>query len=91
MSPCERVGAAIVCSRAPRVRFCAYCRAPHAKLCDHVLPNGRTCDKPLCLTHAHHVAPDLDYCPAHKVFHLPSPIARSEDTAAGGGGGRQSA
>jgi len=79
VSPCGRIGNAIVCSRgpgrasarAPR-RACAYCRRPHEKLCDHVLSNGRTCDTRLCLIHAHHLAPDLDYCPAHKVFHLPT-------------------
>lgn len=75
--PCERLGTAIVCSRGPRAKPCAYCRTPHAKLCDHVLPNGRTCDRPLCAAHAFHVGPGLDYCPPHKVFHLPTPGVRS--------------
>jgi len=71
--PCEVVGNAIVCSRGPRAKPCAYCRDASTKLCDHVLPNGRTCDKPLCPAHAFHVTPTFDYCPAHKVFHLPAP------------------
>ena len=76
MSPCKRVGTTIVCSRRPRRRPCAYCRTQHEKLCDHVLPNGDTCDTPLCLVHAHHIAPDTDYCPAHKLLHLSAEVRR---------------
>jgi hypothetical protein len=41
------------------------CLAPSSFLCDHKLPNGKTCDAPLCAEHATEVGPDRHYCPRH--------------------------
>jgi len=66
-------GYAIVCG--PRVRRaarrCVVCNIPDTmatmKLCDGPVPGkpGQTCDAPVCVEHAHHVEPDVDYCPTH--------------------------
>lgn len=62
--PCTRVGNAIVCSRGRQVPPCAWCAVPSTKLCDgRAAHRHGTCDKPLCDAHAHHVAPNADYCP----------------------------
>lgn len=58
------------CSRGQR-QTCGQpdCRRPMTKLCDFKLKGkleGKTCDRPLCDTHAQSVGPNLDYCPAHK-------------------------
>jgi hypothetical protein len=38
------------------------CLTPSSVLCDGDAGGGRTCDRPLCTEHAHHVGPDTDYC-----------------------------
>jgi len=52
----------------PRARVCSVCRkwARDHRLCDFPIGNGKTCDRVLCLKCAHHVEPDLDYCPPHE-------------------------
>jgi len=35
------------------------------KLCDFEVRPGQTCDAVVCVAHAHHVEPDIDYCPHH--------------------------
>lgn len=34
-------------------------------LCDHKMPEGGTCDRPLCKQHAKQVGPDEHLCPEH--------------------------
>lgn len=34
-------------------------------LCDYPVGDGKTCDRPLCPSHATEVGPDLHYCIAH--------------------------
>jgi len=41
------------------------CVALASALCDHVMGNAKTCDAPICSTHADHVADEIDFCPAH--------------------------
>ncbi len=55
-----------ICVRGrPRAAPCFYCRASHQRLCDAVVAPGKTCDRKLCLQHAHAVGPDRDLCPDH--------------------------
>jgi hypothetical protein len=41
------------------------CKADAWALCDWPVGGGRTCDKPLCLEHAHLVGANRHYCPRH--------------------------
>lgn len=41
------------------------CCAISGFLCDFELPQGGTCDRPLCEEHAHQVAKDRHLCPEH--------------------------
>ncbi len=34
-------------------------------LCDYPVGEGKTCDLPLCASHAYEIAPNLHYCAAH--------------------------
>ncbi len=62
---------AFVCTRSPRRSLpCVVCGKPYTKLCDgkpgawpNIKTSSGTCSAPLCDAHAHHVAPDRDYCP----------------------------
>ena len=60
---------AIVCGRRTPVQRCVVCGTQYdMKLCDFPLrrdKTGKTCDRPVCGTHAHHVEPDTDLCPTH--------------------------
>jgi hypothetical protein len=66
-------GYAIVCGPRQRrpVRRCSVCNCPETmctmKLCDAPLADQptRTCDAPVCVEHARHIDPDIDYCPHH--------------------------
>lgn len=55
-----------VCTRKPR-RRCSVdgCRAPSGYQCDYPVRPGKTCDRHLCVTHAHEVGADVHYCPEH--------------------------
>lgn len=44
------------------------CAAVSGYLCDFPVAEGRTCDLPLCASHAYEVAPNLHYCPAHLLL-----------------------
>jgi hypothetical protein len=46
-------------------KHCANCGWVSSFLCDYPVGNGKTCDRPLCESHAHEVAPDVHYCPGH--------------------------
>lgn len=39
-----------------------------AKLCDYPVGESKTCDLPLCDSHAYEVAPNVHYCPGHLVL-----------------------
>lgn len=41
------------------------CAAVSGFLCDFPVAEGRTCDLPLCDSHAYEVAPEIHYCPGH--------------------------
>jgi hypothetical protein len=34
-------------------------------LCDYPVGKGKTCDRAMCESHRHNVAPELDYCDSH--------------------------
>lgn len=63
------IGHAIVCSRIVPAKRCVVCHTQfNIKLCDFALSGpkaGQTCDRPVCATHAHHIDPDVDFCPSH--------------------------
>jgi len=44
---------------------CAACAACSDYLCDYPVGDGKTCDLPLCGSHAKEVAPNLHYCLGH--------------------------
>ena len=53
--------------RQPRLP-CFYCPRYHTKLCDFVLPNGKTCDRRICGQHATPgPEPNIDYCQEHRA------------------------
>lgn len=65
----KRPAPASCCARIPHssliVGATMRCCAISSYLCDHVLPDGGTCDAPLCADHAHQVAQDKHLCPTH--------------------------
>lgn len=44
------------------------CAAVSLYLCDYPVGERKTCDLPLCGSHAYEVAPDIHYCPGHLVL-----------------------
>jgi hypothetical protein len=44
---------------------CADCMDVGDNLCDYPVGAGKTCDRQICDTHAHEIAPNLHYCDAH--------------------------
>ena len=44
------------------------CGALGVNLCDYPVGEGRTCDLPICDSHAYEVAPNIHYCPGHLVL-----------------------
>ncbi len=44
------------------------CAAVSLNLCDYPVGDGKTCDLPLCDSHAFEVAPNIHYCPGHLVL-----------------------
>lgn len=48
----------------------AKCCDISAYLCDWKLPDGQTCDAPLCQPHANLVGPNRHYCPKHQAEQL---------------------
>ena len=60
-------GHAIVCGGRRRVKRCHHCpqRAPF--LCDWKVSKDKTCDTPICSTHAQEVAPEKHLCPKHQA------------------------
>ena len=37
-------------------------------MCDYPVGDGKTCDMPLCQSHAFEVAPNVHYCPGHALM-----------------------
>jgi hypothetical protein len=64
MTPCRRVGNAIICTRE-RPRRCRYCGRSANLLCDFPLPGGKTCDAPICPSCSFPIGPNADYCKVH--------------------------
>ena len=65
-------GIAIMCGRGVQGRTCIVCHRSEyvtpIRLCDFPLTGdkaGQTCDRVVCVVHAHHEEPDFDVCPAH--------------------------
>jgi hypothetical protein len=57
---------AIVKLAAPRRQRCYKCGdLVHPVLCDAPVGDGKTCDRPCCPKHSHHVPPDTDFCLEH--------------------------
>lgn len=57
-------GSAIVCGKLGP-HCAAGCGASTGFLCDYPVGDGKTCDLPLCASHAYEVAPNVHYCPGH--------------------------
>ncbi|MBB5450167.1 hypothetical protein HDG36_001703 [Paraburkholderia sp. Kb1A] len=57
----------IICSRgrrrAPPACSADCCRNESSFQCDYPVGAKKTCDRHLCGTHVHEVAPNLHYCP----------------------------
>lgn len=71
MSHCEHVDLgngqhALVRMSGPRIRRCRYCMQPATLLCDHLMENGRTCDRRLCGEHAQIIGENKHVCPEHR-------------------------
>lgn len=49
---------------------CAAERCPSVSLylCDYPVGDGKTCDLPLCGSHAYEIAPNIHYCPGHLIL-----------------------
>lgn len=54
----------IVCTRGARRQRCRWCERYGDRLCDYPVA-GKTCDAPMCATHAKRVGRDKDHCPKH--------------------------
>lgn len=64
--PCDVRENSIVCSRGARKPpKCYFCANPSTKLCDYPVTRERTCDLPICDTHAKKQGENLDTCPNH--------------------------
>lgn len=44
---------------------CADCAGFDDFLCDYPVGDGKTCDRPMCVDHAHEIAPEIHYCDGH--------------------------
>jgi hypothetical protein len=73
--PCEHLkmsdgGVAIVCTARRAQKKCRLCGAQAVILCDWRDPadsDASSCNKPLCMRCAVHVAEDVDFCPDHRA------------------------
>jgi len=71
----ERYAASVADSAGERVFIsgdlgphCTECMAPGDNLCDYPVGGEKTCDRPLCDEHSHHVANDTHYCRDHFIM-----------------------
>ena len=44
------------------------CAAVSGYICDYPVGEGRTCDLPLCASHAYEVVPNIHYCQGHLLL-----------------------
>lgn len=44
------------------------CMDVGTKLCDFPVSDGKTCDMPICDSHAFEAAPNIHYCPGHTAM-----------------------
>lgn len=64
-SPVKIDGTTVILCGSQRIAACVVCEAIAGKLCDWKTSNRKTCDAPLCDTHATIVGEDKDLCPTH--------------------------
>lgn len=57
--------AGFVCGSFAGEKHCVVCGDFAERLCDFKLPDGKTCDAPICKAHATRVGRNLDMCPQH--------------------------
>lgn len=67
-----------LCGKAKNTKACrevidlngklANCLGIGGFLCDHVMDDGKTCDRPLCEAHAMQVGTDKHLCPEHAAM-----------------------
>lgn len=60
------------CRAGVGIESVAACLAPSGYQCDWDIGSGKTCDRHLCAAHAHQVAKNRHYCPAHFQEHTAS-------------------
>lgn len=64
-------GRATVRMSGKRPPACLWCGKPSTKRCDFIVSppaqvtHKRTCDAPMCATHAENISHEVDYCPEH--------------------------
>ncbi len=66
--PCSSLrinGMGVIVCGPKRIRGCVKCREIADRECDWKLPNGKTCDKPICAKCTVSPAPEKDLCPEH--------------------------
>ena len=63
-------GPAIMCGDLGEYCAADGCMASTDFLCDYPVGDGRTCDLPLCRSHAYQVGDDVHYCPNHFLLHI---------------------
>lgn len=61
-------GTAIICGKLGPHCAAEKCGEPRGFLCDYPVGDGKTCDLPLCQSHAYEVAPNVHYCPGHLLL-----------------------
>lgn len=56
----------IACGRGKQSTLCRYCGRPMTSLCDYPLPNGKTCDTPMCDKCKTTIGDNIDVCRIHR-------------------------
>ena len=68
IQPMKNGGTMIICGKLGPHCAAEKCAAVSDFLCDYPVGEGKTCDLPLCSSHAYEVAPNVHYCPSHLVL-----------------------
>jgi hypothetical protein len=63
--PCIKKKNTLLCIRRSNKKYCAYCGDTATLLCDWPMPNGNTCDSPICSRCSVNVSYEKDYCKEH--------------------------
>lgn len=71
--PCYRIpmkhgGHAFLCGDLGPHCAAQKCADVSGFLCDYPAGDNKTCDLPLCQSHAYETAPDIHYCPGHLIL-----------------------